>query len=116
MNIESPVQTWVEVATVDDVPVDGTLQRTVRQHEICLYNIGGTIYATDNACTHGEASLADGFIVDGCEIECPYHQGRFDVRTGRATHAPCVVDVRTYPVRIVGKAVLIQVDGIGTGR
>jgi nitrite reductase/ring-hydroxylating ferredoxin subunit len=94
---------------------DRTL-RMVRQHAVCLYNIGGTIYATDDACTHGEASLADGFIVDSTEIECPYHQGRFDVRTGKATKAPCMVDLRTYRVRIVDDVILIRVDEIDSGR
>jgi naphthalene 1,2-dioxygenase system ferredoxin subunit len=116
VNTASPAQTWVKVAVIEEVPMDGTLQRMVRQHAVCLYNIGGTIYATDDACTHGEASLADGFIVDSTEIECPYHQGRFDVRTGKATKAPCMVDLRTYPIRIVNDVILIQADEIDSGR
>ena len=95
MDTESSAQTCVKVALVAEVPVHRTLQRMVRQHAIWLCNISGTIYATDDPCTHGEARLADGFIVDSCEIECPYHQGSFDVRTGKATRARCVVDVRT---------------------
>lgn len=116
MNTESTAQTWVKVASVDEVPVGGTLQRMVCDHAICLYNIDGTIYATDDACTHGEASLADGFIVENGEIECPYHLGRFDVRTGKATKSPCMVDVRTYPVRVVDEMILIQTDGLESRR
>ena len=55
---------------------------------MCLYNLGGTIYATHDTCTHGQASLADGFI-DGDEIECPLHQGLFQIATGKAVGAPC---------------------------
>jgi len=53
--------------------VDGTLQCLIGEHAICLYNVAGKIYATDDACTHGAASLADGFIVNDSEIECSYH-------------------------------------------
>lgn len=101
---------WRRVAAFVEVPVDGTLQCWVGEHAICLYHIAGTIYATDDACTHGDASLADGFIVNDKEIECSYHQGRFDIATGKATHSPCSADLRIYPVKVVNADVLILFD------
>jgi 3-phenylpropionate/trans-cinnamate dioxygenase ferredoxin subunit len=47
----------------------------------------GEVFAIDDTCTHQDASLADGWL-EGCEIECPLHQGKFDVRTGQPTCAP----------------------------
>lgn len=62
---------------------------------IAIYNVGGEYFATDDLCTHGDASLAEGEI-EGDSIVCPYHLGTFDIRTGEPTGAPCSVPLRTY--------------------
>ncbi len=95
---------WSKVADEAEVPDGGTFRVYHDGEPVCLYNLGGTVLATHDVCTHGQASLADGFVEDG-QIECPLHQGRFDIRTGRATGAPCVTDIRTYPVRVEGGGV-----------
>ena len=69
----------------------------------------GVPYATDNQCTHGGAQLCEGFL-EGFEIECPLHQGRFDVRDGRALCAPATENVRAYASRIEGERVLVRLD------
>ena len=56
-------------------------------------------FATDDTCTHGNASMAEGDI-DGSEVYCPFHMGAFDIRTGEATVAPCSVPLKTYEVVI----------------
>lgn len=99
---------WLQVAMASDVPEDGTLLRRVGDVAVCLYKIRGVVYATANVCTHGEASLADGFIVDGDQIECPFHQGRFHIPTGKATHPPCVQDIETYAVTVRDDAVMLR--------
>ena len=68
-------------------------------HQLAVFFVGGEVFVTDDVCTHGEASLAEG-LVEGYEVECPYHQGRFDIRTGAATAAPCTSPLRTYPVLV----------------
>ncbi len=73
---------------------------------LALFNCDGTYYAVDDTCTHAEASLSEGFL-QGCEIECPLHGGRFDVRTGKATWSPAFVPVATYAVRVEGSDVLV---------
>jgi nitrite reductase/ring-hydroxylating ferredoxin subunit len=73
---------------------------------LAVYNLAGTFYVTDDTCTHGQASLSEGYI-EGKEIECPWHGGRFDIPTGRATCYPVVEDVQTYTVTIVGDDVCI---------
>lgn len=56
----------------------------------------GGFYVTNDTCTHGDASLADGEI-DGCEVECPFHAGAFDIKTGEPCGAPCSIPLKTYP-------------------
>jgi ethylbenzene dioxygenase ferredoxin subunit len=65
---------------------------------LAVFNLSDRFYVTDDLCTHGGASLSEGEIVDGDMIECPVHQGRFHIPTGRATAFPCETDLRTYRV------------------
>ena len=99
---------WTRVAKIDEVPEGGTLLVDLGPEPVCLYNLGGKIYATHDTCSHGQASLADGFVVDGDKIECPLHQGTFDIATGRAIGIPCKVDIRTYQVKVEAGAVHIK--------
>ena len=98
---------WVKVASASDVPEDGTLLVNLGAEPVCLYNVGGEIFATHDTCTHGQASLADGFI-EGEEIECPLHQGKVHIATGKAVGPPCTEDIRTYAVKIENGTVLLK--------
>ncbi|MBL8379426.1 MAG: non-heme iron oxygenase ferredoxin subunit [Burkholderiales bacterium] len=98
---------WTEVAKTADVPEEGTFPVQFAGQPVCLYKLGGEVYATHDICTHGNANLSEGFIVDG-HIECPFHQGMFDIRTGVASAAPCTVAVRTYPVKVEGGVVWLK--------
>ena len=100
---------WVEVAALDTVPQDDVIAVEVQGRDIALYGVDGRVYATDNICTHGFARLCDGFL-DGHEIECPLHQGVFDVRDGKAMCAPVTEDLRSYPVRIDNGKVFLAFD------
>jgi naphthalene 1,2-dioxygenase ferredoxin component len=100
-------ENWIKIAKVSDIPEDGTLLVNFGAEPVCLYNIGGKIFATHDTCTHGQASLADGFIHNG-EIECPLHQGRFNIETGKAVGMPCTEDIRTYTVKVESGAVLLK--------
>jgi len=75
---------------------------------LAIYGVGGEVFVTDNVCTHGHARLCDGFL-DGHEIECPLHQGKFDVRSGKAMCEPLTADIRTYPVKIEDGYVFVEV-------
>ena len=98
---------WTDVTGVDAVPEDDVIGIDVAGKNIALYQVEGTIYATDNLCTHGNARLCDGFL-DGYEIECPLHQGKFDIRNGKPLCAPLTADVHTYPVKIEGNRVFVD--------
>ena len=98
---------WIDAAARDDVPEGDVVGILVKGRDIALYEVEGEVFATDNLCTHGQARLSDGFL-EGREIECPLHQGRFDVCSGKAMCAPLDTDVRSYPVRIEGGRVFLQ--------
>ena len=101
--------TWIDVAARAAVPEMCAISVIAAGKEIALYEVDGAIFATDNLCTHGAARLSDGFL-EGNEIECPLHQGRFDVCTGKAMCAPLTADIRTYPVQIKDQRIWLQIQ------
>ena len=100
---------WTDAAAVADVPEGDVIGVNVAGRDIALYEVEGAIYATDNVCTHGHARMSDGFL-EGSEIECPLHQGRFDVCSGQALCAPLTENIRTYPVKLVDNRVMLRLD------
>ena len=102
-------QNWIDAAAADAVPEEDVIAVAVAGKEVALYGVDGEVYATDNICTHGHARLCDGFL-EGTEIECPLHQGKFDVRTGKAMCAPLTEDIRTYPVKIENGRVYVDMS------
>lgn len=98
---------WLAVAGVDDVEEGEALAVHVDGKSVAIYNVGGAFYATQDMCTHGRASLAEGYLEDHC-IECPLHAGVFDVRTGEAVSGPVKQGLRIYPVKVEGDTVMID--------
>jgi len=74
---------------------------------LAVYNVDGTYYVTSNVCTHAVATLTDGYLDDDI-VECPLHGGSFNVRTGEATHFPCVEALQTFEVEVQDGAVFIK--------
>lgn len=105
---------WLKVANLQEVPENGTLLVQCADEFVCLYNLEGQIFATEDTCTHAQASLADGFIYEG-KIECPLHQGQFDIRTGKAASAPCTIDLKVYSVKVEGDAIYVSSSNSGSG-
>ena len=100
---------WIDAAAQDDLWDDSGTSVVLNGLEIALFRVGDAAYATDNLCSHGQARLCDGFV-EGHEIECPLHQGRFDLRTGQASAEPAVEAIKTYPVRIEGGRVYVWLE------
>lgn len=98
---------WIDAAAEADVPEDDVTPVAAGGVELALYGVGGAVFATANLCTHGHARLCDGFL-DGHEIECPLHQGKFDIRSGHATCEPATDAVRSYPVKIENGRVYVD--------
>jgi naphthalene 1,2-dioxygenase ferredoxin component len=104
---ETMTANWTDAAAIDDVFEDNVVAIVVAGKEIALYGIAGEVYATDNLCTHGAGRLSEGFL-EGREIECPLHQGRFDVCTGKAMCAPLTQNIRIYPTRIENNRIYLN--------
>ncbi|CAB3754866.1 non-heme iron oxygenase ferredoxin subunit [Paraburkholderia solisilvae] len=98
---------WKPMARVDEVEPGEVKGYRIDTIPVALYNLDGEFFATHDTCTHAQACLSDGYLEDG-KIECPLHQGLFDVRTGKAVSGPVDVDVKTFPVRVEGDEVLID--------
>jgi len=98
--------TWHAAASVGELREGEPLGVEIAGRHVALYRIGSEFYATGNICTHAEALLSDGML-DGCEIECPLHMGRFDIRTGEALTSPVEVDIPIYPVRVSGDEIQV---------
>ena len=100
---------WIDALATYDLPADDVLGVTVAGRDVAVYVVGDEVYATDNICTHGHARLCDGFL-EGHEIECPLHQGRFDVRDGTPLCEPVTEPLRSYPVKVEGGRVFLRID------
>ena len=101
-------QGLVDVGALDDIPrgdMVGVEHEGVR-YAVCRTD-DGAVYATSDVCTHQSARLSDGVLI-GCEIECPLHQGRFDVTTGEATRRPARQPLPTYPVKVSAGRVMLR--------
>ena len=98
---------WIDVAAETDLFEGAGIAIQPQGLDVALFSIDGEVFATDNLCSHGSARLCDGYV-EGYEVECPFHQGRFDVRTGAPTCAPATEHVKSWPVKIEGGRVFLQ--------
>lgn len=99
----------VKVAEVHEIP-DGKAKRVlVKRHPIAIFNCGGEYFAIDDTCSHADASLAEGEMLDGCKVSCPLHGAQFDIKTGDALTLPAVTPVEKYKVTVDGTAIMLEV-------
>jgi 3-phenylpropionate/trans-cinnamate dioxygenase ferredoxin component len=99
---------WIVAGNIDEIDREDVARFDHAERTFAIYRSPEDVYyATDGLCTHERVHLADGLVMNHI-IECPKHNGRFDYRTGQAKGAPVCVNLRTYPVRIDGRRVLIQ--------
>lgn len=100
--------TWHPVADLAEFEGRPVLAREAGGVALALYRVEGAVYATQGRCTHAGVALAEGEIVEGY-IECPAHYGLFEIATGRAQGGPVCRDLATYPVRIEGSRIWVEV-------
>src|SRR5690625_2416820 len=92
---------WHKVAQRDEIPEDKAIEVRLGRRQIALCNYEGKIYATDNSCTHAYACLHEGYFDDGT-LECPLHQGVFDITTGEPLEGPVDEPLAPFEVKREG--------------
>ena len=101
--------TFVQVAPLEELPAGERIFIELENQPIVLLNIGGSIYAIGDICTHDNGPLGDGEL-DGLQIICPRHGARFDLRDGKAVSLPAVKATPWYPVRVVDGMIEIGIN------
>jgi 3-phenylpropionate/trans-cinnamate dioxygenase ferredoxin subunit len=99
--------TWTEVCPLDDIDDEDVKRFDHAGKTFAIYRYEDKVYASDGLCTHEKVHLCDGLVMEHV-IECPKHNGRFDIRDGRALGAPVCVNLKTYPAKIEGDTIFIQ--------
>lgn len=97
---------FIAVAKIDDVQPGRCKKVVVGGKKVALFNVDGEIFATDDTCSHAEASLSEGELV-GEEIACPKHGARFNVKTGQALSLPAWAPIATYKVKVEGEEIKV---------
>lgn len=99
---------WQDIGAPDDFP-DGSAWPVVAGGlPIAVFRVGEALHALHDRCTHGDARLSDGYVENGC-VECPLHQGLFDLRTGSPCGGPVTEAVRAYPIDVRAGRVAVGV-------
>jgi len=99
---------FVKVAKVAEIDDHCACCVEVGGKTLALFNLGGEFYCIDDACSHEDGPLSEG-LIEGEEVECPWHAARFNIKTGAATEAPACEGVTTYKVRVSGDDVEVEV-------
>ena len=98
---------WIEVCDESAIEVDDLKRFDYNDKTFCIYRLKEGFFTTDGLCTHEEVHLEDGLIMHG-EIECPMHQGIFDIKTGKAVSEPACVDLQTYETKMEDNKIYIK--------
>ncbi|MGE4408968.1 MAG: non-heme iron oxygenase ferredoxin subunit [Sphingobium sp.] len=99
---------WYEVGEIGIVEEGEVAAITAGGKPLALFLLDGEYHALYDLCSHGDARLSDGYVEDGC-IECPLHQGMFEICTGKPAKAPVTEAVRHYAVRTVEGRIQVEV-------
>ena len=100
---------WVRTCALDDIDEEDVIRFDHGGRTFAIYRTETGIFATDGMCTHEQQHLSDGLVIDRV-IECPLHQGRFDIVTGRALSPPACVDLKTYRTKVEGDEIYIALE------
>lgn len=94
--------------TLDNLQQGKPVRLEKEGKSICVARVGDEVFAVADTCTHSDASLSEGDVTD-FKIECWLHGAEFDLRTGKALTLPAVVALETYPVKIDGNSVTVEI-------
>jgi nitrite reductase/ring-hydroxylating ferredoxin subunit len=98
----------IELCSTEEVAVGTALRVETAGLTLAVFNVDGEFYVLDDLCTHGPGSLSEGYI-EGDIVECNFHNGQFNIRTGAVVLPPCMIPAKTYPTTVENGKVVIEV-------
>jgi nitrite reductase/ring-hydroxylating ferredoxin subunit len=98
----------IELCSTSDVDIGTAIKVETNGLILAVFNVNDAFYVTDDTCTHGPGSLSDGYITDDI-VECDFHNGAFNIRTGEVVAPPCIIPLRTYKTIVEEGKVFIEV-------
>jgi nitrite reductase/ring-hydroxylating ferredoxin subunit len=99
----------IDICSAAEIAPGNTLRVEAEGLTLAVFNVAGEFYVTDDQCTHGPGSLSEGYL-EGDVIECNFHNGQFNVRTGEVVSPPCMVPIKTYKTSVENGRVWIEVE------
>jgi 3-phenylpropionate/trans-cinnamate dioxygenase ferredoxin component len=100
---------FVKVGLLSDIPEGEVKVFEAEGTGIAIARVNGKLFAMEDVCTHDDGPLGEGTL-DGCEIECPRHGARFDIRTGAATRMPAAAPVAVFEVKVEDGEILVELE------
>jgi biphenyl 2,3-dioxygenase ferredoxin subunit len=97
----------LDLCAAADVAPGTALKVEIEDLALAVFNVAGEFFVTDDRCTHGPGSLSEGYI-EGDIVECNFHNGQFNIRTGEVVSPPCMAPIKTYPVALIEGRVTIE--------
>lgn len=110
--VDFNIHNLLELCATADIAPNAALKVEINGLTLAVFNLDGQFYVTDDLCTHGPGSLSEGYI-EGDVIECDFHNGAFNIKTGDVVTPPCMIPLRTYAVHTVDGRVYIDPDQPG---
>ena len=99
----------IDLCSAVDVSPGSALKVETGSLVLAVFNVDGEFFVMDDLCTHGPGSLSEGYI-DGDVIECNFHNGQFNIKTGEVVAPPCMVPMRTYKTVVENGRVVIETE------
>jgi nitrite reductase/ring-hydroxylating ferredoxin subunit len=99
----------IDLCSAADIAPGNALKVEAGDLILAVFNVEGEYYVTDDTCTHGPGSLSEGYIEDEV-VECNFHNGQFNIKTGEVVSPPCMIPVKTYRTVVENGRVLIDTD------
>ena len=100
---------WLLVCETSEIDFEDLKRFDHEDKTYCIYHIKDGFFATDGMCTHEDVHLEDGLVIDN-EIECPMHQGIFNIKTGKVIQDPPCDDLKTYNIKTENNKIYIEID------
>jgi nitrite reductase/ring-hydroxylating ferredoxin subunit len=99
----------IDLCSADEIAPGSAIKVETGDLVLAVYNVDGEYFVTDDLCTHGPGSLSEGYI-DGDVVECNFHNGQFNIKTGEVVAPPCMVPIKTYKTSVEGGRVFIETE------